>query len=350
LSDHAGIIVGCYESHVQHAINMKSQADSDATLRRVSSAIVLGVAILLILAKLWGWMATGSVALLTSVADAVVDALAATATFFGVRFAQRPADSMHRFGHGKGEALAAFTQGVLLGSTAVVLGAESLWRLIYPQPLTAITFGLWIAAGGFAISSLIAAMQSWVVRRTGSTAIAADRTHYLMDAVMNGAVLAALALTRATGWERADPAFALLIAGFMIAGASRVAEPASRQLLDHELPQEQRERIKQVALACSGVCGIHDLRTRDAGDRVFVEFHLEVDGDISVNEGHDIVDAVERAIVAFFPKETEVIGHLEPAGMADERLDDRVLRTDHEFWTPINNTPLRDRCEHGEKE
>ena len=257
---------------------------------------------------------------------------------------------MHRFGHGKGEALAAFTQGVLLGSTAVVLGAESLWRLIYPQPLTAITFGLWIAAGGFAISSLIAAMQSWVVRRTGSTAIAADRTHYLMDAVMNGAVLAALALTRATGWERADPAFALLIAGFMIAGASRVAETASRQLLDHELPQEQRERIKQVALACSGVCGIHDLRTRDAGDRVFVEFHLEVDGDFSVNEGHDIVDAVERAIVALFPKETEVIGHLEPAGMADERLDDRVLRTDHEFWTPINNTPLRDRCEHGEKE
>ncbi len=144
---------------------------------------------------------------------------------------------------------------------------------------------------------------------------------------MNGAVLAALALTLATGWERADPAFALVIAGFMIAGAWRVAETASRQLLDHELPQEQRERIRQVALACPGVCGIHDIRTRDAGDRVFVEFHLEVDGDVSVNEGHDIVDAVERAIVALFPKETEVIGHLEPAGMADERLDDRVSRT-----------------------
>src|ERR1017187_9347857 len=308
---------------------MKSQADSDATLRRVSSAIVLGAAVVLIVAKLWGWMATDSVALLTSVADAVVDALAATVTFFGVRFAQRPADSMHRFGHGKGEALAAFTQAVLLGSTALVLGAESLWRMIYPQPLTAINFGLWIAVGGCAISSLLAAMQTWVVRRTGSTAIAADRTHYLMDAVLNGAVLAALALTRATGWERADPTFALVIAGFMISGARRVAVTASHQLLDHELPQEQRERIKQVAVACSGVSGIHDLRTRDAGDRVFVEFHLEVDGDVSVNEGHDIVDAAECAIAALFPKETEVIGHLEPAGIADERLDDRVLGTDH---------------------
>ena len=310
-------------------IGMKSQADADATLRRVSSAIVLGAAIVLIVAKLWGWMATDSVALLTSVADAVVDALAATATFFGVRFAQRPADSMHRFGHGKGEALAAFTQAVLLGSTALVLGAESLWRMIYPQPLTAINFGLWIAVGGCVISSLLAAMQTWVVRRTGSTAIAADRTHYFMDAVLSGAVLAALALTRATGWERADPTFALVIAGFMIAGAWRVAETAARQLLDHELPQEQRERIKQVALACSGVCGIHDLRTRDAGDRVFVEFHLEVDGDVSVNEGHAIVDAAECAIAALFPKDTEVIGHLEPAGIADERLDDRVLGTDH---------------------
>jgi len=203
-----------------------------------------------------------------------------------------------------------------------VLAAQSFWRLIYPQPLTAITLGLWIAAGGLAISSLLAAMQTWVVRRTGSTAIAADRAHYLMDAVLNGAVLAAMALTRLTGWERADPTFAIAIAGYMIAGARRVTLTASRQLLDHELPHEQRERIKEAAVACPGARGIHDLRTRDAGDRVFVEFHLEVDGHVSVHEGHDIVDAAERAVAALFPKETEVIGHVEPTGIADERIDD----------------------------
>jgi ferrous-iron efflux pump FieF len=305
---------------------MKSQVHSDATLRRLASAIVLGAAVVLIVAKLWGWLATGSVALLTSAADAVVDALSAMATFFGVRFAQRPADSMHRFGHGKGEALAAFTQATLLASTAIVLAAQSIWRLIYPQPLTAITLGLWISVGGLAISSLLAAMQTWVVRRTGSTAIAADRTHYLMDAVLNGAVLAALALTRVTGWERADPTFALVIAAYMIAGARRVAVTASRQLLDHELPDELRGRIKEAALACTGARGIHDLRTRDAGDRVFVEFHLEVDGHVSVHDGHEIVDAAERAVAALFPRGTEVIGHLEPAGIVDERLDDRIRR------------------------
>src|SRR3984957_777376 len=126
---------------------MKSQVASDASLRRFASAIVLGAAVVLIVAKLWGWMATDSVALLTSAADAVVDALAATATYFGVRFAQHPADSGHRFGHGKGEALAAFTQAILLASTAVVLAAQSFWRLMFPQPLTAVTLGLCIALG-----------------------------------------------------------------------------------------------------------------------------------------------------------------------------------------------------------
>jgi cation diffusion facilitator family transporter len=305
---------------------MKSHIDSDVSLRRLASAIALGAAVVLIVVKLWGWMATDSVALLTSAADAVVDALAATATFFGVRFAQHPADLEHRFGHGKGEALAAFTQAILLASTATVLAAQSFWRLIYPQQLTAITLGIWIALGGLATSSLLAAMQTWVVRRTGSTAIAADRAHYIMDAILNGAVLIALALTSVTGWERADPISALIIAGCMIAGARRVAETASRQLLDHELPHEQRERIKAAAVACVGIRGVHDLRTRDAGDRVFVEFHLEVDGHVSVHEGHSMVDAAERAVARLFTKETEVIGHLEPSGIEDDRLDDRVRR------------------------
>jgi len=305
---------------------MKSQVDSGVSLRRLASAIALGAAVALIVAKLWGWMATDSVALLTSAADAVVDVLAATATFFGVRFAQHPADSEHRFGHGKGEALAAFTQAILLASTATVLAAQSVWRLIYPQQLSAITLGIWIAVGGLAISSLLAVMQTWVVRRTGSTAIAADRAHYLMDAGLNGAVLIALALTSVTGWERADPAAALVIAAYMIAGARRVAETASRQLLDHELPHEQRERIKAAAVASLGIRGVHDLRTRDAGDRVFVEFHLEVDGHVSVDEGHRMVDAAERAVAGLFAKETEVIGHLEPTGIEDDRLDDRVRR------------------------
>jgi len=168
------------------------------------------------------------------------------------------------------------------------------------------------------------AMQTWVLRRTRSTAIAADRMHYLTDVVVNLAVLAALAMTWATGWVRADPAFALAIAGYMLWNAGSIARDASVQLLDRELALEQRKRIEAAALACPGARAIHDIRTRNAGDRVFVEFHLEVDGDLTVHDGHRIVDAAEGAVAALFPEGIEVIGHLEPVGIADERLDDRL--------------------------
>ena len=130
---------------------------------------------------------------------------------FGVRFAQHPTDSEHRFGHGKGEALAAFTQAILLASTAVVLAAQSFWRLIFPKPFTAVALGLWIALCGLMASGLLATMQTWVVRRTGSTAIDADRAHYVNDTLPNGAVLAALVMTRVTRWDWADPVFALVM-------------------------------------------------------------------------------------------------------------------------------------------
>ena len=117
-------------------------------------------------------------------------------------------------------------------------------------------------------------MQTWVVRRTGSTAIAADRAHYLTDIAVNVAVLAALAISHSTGWMRADPLFALAISGYMLWNAWEIADGALVQLLDRELPREERRRIERAVLACPGVRGIHDLRTRDAGDRVFAEFHL----------------------------------------------------------------------------
>lgn len=293
-------------------------------LSRRASAITLVLALLLIVAKVWGWTVTGSMALLTSAADGLLDALASLATFFGVRYAHRPADHDHRYGHGKAEALAAFTQAVLLATTGVVFGAQSVWRLFFPEPLSAIGMGLLVAAGSLVTSVFLVAMQTWVLRRTRSTAIAADRVHYLTDVVVNLGVLAALAVTWGTGWVRADPAFALAIAVYMLWNAASIAREASVQLLDRELAAEQRRKIRAAALACPGARAIHDIRTRNAGDRVFVEFHLEVDGDITVHEGHRIVDAAEQAVRALFPEGIEVIAHVEPVGIADERLDDRV--------------------------
>jgi ferrous-iron efflux pump FieF len=293
-------------------------------LRQFASRTSLIVAAVLVVVKLAAWVVTGSVSLLASAVDALVDTGASLVTYFGVRYAEQPPDQDHRFGHGKGEAIAGFTQATFLAGAAVVLAFQSLERLFFPHPTESLEIGVWVIAGSLVVASALVAMQTWVVKRTGSTAIAADRAHYMTDVALNAGVLVALGVTRFTGWERADPLFALLISGYMLWNAHSIAMEVLAQLLDRELPTEDRQHIEDVVRACAGVRDIHDLRTRHAGDRIFVEFHLEVDGDLTVDQGHRIGDLAEAAIANLLPGTVEVTGHLEPFGIKDERLDDRV--------------------------
>jgi ferrous-iron efflux pump FieF len=301
-------------------------AATAATLKNRSAAITLGVAIVLLVVKLGAWLLTGSMALLASAIDAMVDAGASVVTLLGVRYAQRPPDRDHRFGHGKGEAVAAFTQASFLAGAAAVLAFQSLQRLAFPIELDSLEIGVWLIAGSLVAACGLVAMQSWVVRKTGSTAIAADRTHYFADIAVNAAVLLALAVTKWTGWVRADPAFALAIAGYMLWSAYAIAGESLEQLLDHELPRDDRRRIKETVRACSGVRDIHDLRTRFSGDRTFVEYHLEVDPGLTVDIGHAIGDATETAVQKLLPGTVEATAHIEPYGIADQRLDDVVAQ------------------------
>jgi ferrous-iron efflux pump FieF len=304
-----------------------SECDSrGSTLRRLASRTSLIVAVGLVALKLMAWLVTGSVALLTSAVDAMVDTGASLVTYFGVRYAERPPDREHRFGHGKGEAVAAFTQATFLAGAALVLAFQSLERLIVPEPLGALDVGLWVIGVSLLIATALVIMQTWVVRETDSSAIAADRAHYLSDVAVNAAVLLALGATKFTGWERADPVFALAISGYMLWNASTIARQALVQLLDRELPSEDRQRIRDAVLACEGARNIHDLRTRFSGDRTFVEYHLEVDGNLSVDQGHAIADDTEAAVVRRLPGTVEATAHLEPFGIKDERLDIRVRR------------------------
>jgi ferrous-iron efflux pump FieF len=301
-------------------------AEQASVIKTASTGVTLIVAVLLAIAKLAGWLVTGSMALLASAIDAAVDTGASIVTLLGVRYAQRPPDRDHRFGHGKGEAVAAFTQSTFLAGAAVVLAIQSIQRLVFPVPLEALEIGFWLIGASLLAALGLAAIQTWAVRRTGSTAIAADRAHYLVDIALNAAVLLALVVTRETGWTRADPAFALAISVYMLWNAYEIAREALEQLLDQELPAEDRRRIKDAVRACAGVRDIHDLRTRFSGDRTFVEYHLEVDPGVSVEVGHAIGDATETAVQSLLPGAVEATAHLEPHGIDDERLDDAVAR------------------------
>jgi ferrous-iron efflux pump FieF len=143
------------------------------------------------------------------------------------------------------------------------------------------------------------------------------------DIVISVAILVALGLTKLTGQNGFDAGFAIGLALFILLSAWWIAKEAFVVVLDHELPNEDRQRIKEVVLGQEQVRGLHDLRTWSAGDRVFVEFHLEVDPRLSVEDGHAIANRVESAVRAAFPT-AEVLVHQEPAGVADDRLDRQI--------------------------
>jgi len=299
---------------------MTRPAPSYKGLTRIASLVSLCVALILVCVKVWAWAATGSIALLTSAADGLVDVLASMVTLIGVRYAGRPADKGHRYGHGKAEAVAAFVQALLLGGAGLVLGGESIGRIINPEPLAQLGLGIWVIIGSSLAATGLVLMQTYVVKRTGSTAIAADRAHYITDVAVNIAVLLALIFERYFGWTRSDSIGALLISFYMIWNARGMAADALTQLLDRELSADDRKRVKAAVLSVEGVRGVHDIRTRNGGDRVFVEIHVEVDGNLTGDVGHDSGDADEMVVRKLF-KSAYVTAHLEPDGIDDYRLD-----------------------------
>jgi len=292
-------------------------------LNLLAAIASVGVAATLICAKLAIWIVTGSVAVLGTLIDSGLDAIASIVTFLSVRQAAQPPDHAHRYGHGKAEAIGALIQaGFVLGS-AFFLANEAVRRLVSPQPVT---------QGGVAVAVLLLAIlltmaligfQRFVVRRTGSIAISADSLHYRSDLFTNLAVIAAMILVEATGWPVVDPLVGLGIVGLLLYSAVGVARRALDMLMDRELSAETRARIRRLALGHPKAHDVHDLRTRQAGSDVFIELHLELDGDLDLEQAHAITHEVEARIRAAFP-EADILVHQEPAGLEDPRLDARI--------------------------
>lgn len=297
--------------------------DRAGRLRRWATYASVTTASVLIAAKLFAYLLTESVSILSSLIDSSTDLMASVVTLLGVRHALRPADRSHRFGHGKAEALAALAQAAFIGGSAAFLSIEAVRRLIFPTPIGGTVVGIGVMILSIVLTALLVAFQRHVVRQTGSVAIGADRLHYSGDLLTNLAVIVALLIARYTGVDAVDPLFGLGIAAFLLHGAWGIAVDALNILMDRELPQDDRDRIAAIVLSHAQARGMHDLRTRSSGIGVFIELHLELDPHLDLSRAHDITDSVENRLRAAFGN-AEVMIHQEPAGLKDERLDHRI--------------------------
>jgi ferrous-iron efflux pump FieF len=289
------------------------RAQAGAMMRRAATASVV-VAAVLIAAKVGAWLATDSVAVLSSLLDSLLDAAASIVNLVAVRHALTPADEEHRFGHGKAEPLAGLAQSAFVCGSAVILLMEAIHRLGSPQPVQRPEIGIAVSVLAIVLSAGLVWYQRRVVARTGSVAIAADSLHYGADALLNGAVVAAILIGAFLDAPLVDPLFGALISLWILRGAARIARQSFDLLMDRELPPGDRERILRIARARPEVLDVHDLRTRSAGTHIFVQMHIELDGDMRLARAHEIADAVEHEIRAAYPN-AEIIIHQDPAGI-----------------------------------
>jgi ferrous-iron efflux pump FieF len=280
---------------------------------RVAVAAV-AVAALLVAMKTVAYIVTDSIAMMASLADSALDVFASFVNLLAIRHALTPADREHRFGHGKAEPLAGLGQGAFIAGSAAFLVIESVSRLIAPHPIEYPLVGLAVMAVSIGLTVVLVIAQRIVVLRTGSIAVGADRMHYLGDILTNAGVIVGIIASSQFGILVADPVIGIIVAAILAWSAMHVFRRSYDQLMDRELPDIDRDRIKEIVRRHREVRNLHDLRTRAAGVHTFIQLHIELDPDIKLVKAHEISDEVEAELLAAFPQ-AEVIIHQDPAGV-----------------------------------
>ena len=297
---------------------MSVQVTTEERARLTARAAIASsaMAITLIGLKAYASIETSSMAMLGSLADSGLDLVASLIVLMAVRIAAQPADHEHRFGHGKAEALAALVQVILISFSAMFIAFRSTQRLIGGAETGQAELGIAVSVIAMVLTIALITYQRHVVKRTGSLAIGTDRLHYSSDLLLNGSVIAALALDQLLGLTGADAVFGLLIAAWLLWGAWRASSHAMNQLMDREWPDELRESFLAAAKEYPELAGLHDFRTRTSGTHNFAQFHVWVPADWTVQVAHDRLDRAEEELQKRFPN-TEILIHVDPEGQTD---------------------------------
>jgi ferrous-iron efflux pump FieF len=289
-----------------------------AALVKLAAFTATATALLLVVLKVYAWIATDASAMLASATDSILDLFASVMNVVILRFALAPADDEHKFGHGKAESLAGLVQAAFVLGSALLLVFNGVDRVINPQEVVRTEVGIWVSIIAIAMTLLLVLVQKYVIAKTRSVAISADALHYQSDLLLNFGVLLALFLSQGY-WLQADGVFTIGVGVFLLLGASKIIWMSVHQLMDHELTDDELDKIKQIVQDHEGALGLHELRTRQAGQNRFIQFHLELDDGLSLLAAHSIGEAIEAEIIqALAP--CEVFIHHDPSSVVSSEL------------------------------
>ncbi|SEA66092.1 cation diffusion facilitator family transporter [Desulfuromusa kysingii] len=260
---------------------------------------------------------SGSMAVMASAIDSLLDILMSGVNFMAIRHAEQPPDQSHPFGHGKYETLATLFQALVISGSGGWIIYESIVRLSQNNALENIDQGIGVLAFSAIVSWFIASYLSKVAKETDSSALEADSLHFRMDIYSNLGLMAGLLMVRWFNISWLDPALSILVASYILHEALQLIKRSLTDILDHELPDEIQQQVHQLISNHSGpLAGYHGLRTRRAGSLKIMDFHLEVCKDMSVAEAHALADSLEKKIEKEIPG-ANVIIHIEPCPVED---------------------------------
>jgi cation diffusion facilitator family transporter len=272
----------------------------------------IAAAVLTIGLKFAAYLITDSVGLLSDAAESLVNLMAAIMALAMLSVAARPPDEEHAYGHGKAEYFASGVEGALILFAAAAIGLISIERLIAPQPIEQVGLGLGVSVLAALINLGVALVLLRAGRKYHSVTLEANARHLLTDVWTSAGVVVGIIAVTATGWQRLDPIIALLVAAHILTSGFHLVRRSALGLLDTALPEEDQAAVLVVLNRYQrDKVRYHALRTRQAGARRFVSFHILVPGDWTVQRGHRLLERIEREIREVVPNVT-VFTHLEP--------------------------------------
>ena len=290
---------------------MSSKTKENEILMKRASYASVAVAFSLIVMKLVTFFITGSVAILSSLFDSFQDVITSCVNVITIRQANEPADNKHRFGHGKAQAIGSLIQAFIIVTASCFLMWESVDRFCHPKELHQISIGLLITVIAIILTILLVRYQTFVIQKTGSLSIKADRAHYAGDIMMNVGVIVAMVLSYYLRWTKVDSLFGMGVSLYLFVAVYQIIKESFEMLMDTEMPEDFRKEIQNIARSFPQISTIHDLRTRQSGTRAFIQFCVHLDNSLTLKQAHDITDKIEDRIKERFP-DTDVIIHPEP--------------------------------------
>lgn len=286
----------------------------------LKSATYLSVttASIILILKIFAWYKTNSSSILASLVDSGLDITTSLINVIAIRYAIAPPDHNHRFGHDKFEDLAVFGQGIIFILSSLVVVISSFYNLFYLKEVTEAEFGIKVMIISTIMTGILVSYQYYVHKQTNSSVIEADKLHYFTDFLTNIAVIISIILSEYLFFV--DSLLGVLIALYLCYGAYSLIIKSFKNLVDEEFDEEDKNKVLNLLkeyIKQGKIHSIHDFKTRKAANKRFIQFHMEIDGKLSLNKVHNVTEEIEQKIDSLFP-EVEIIIHQDPIGIDED--------------------------------